>query len=101
VLLPARLSDCERCTIATVLDRVHMMVDISDDTKVVRHRAEVTGMVRRRRWRDEEKGRIVAEAIAPQLEALIEGLHWTRPAAAGSCAVTCGESGAAALANRL
>ena len=41
------------------------MVDISDDTKVVRHRAEVTGVVRRRRWSDEEKGRIVAEAIAP------------------------------------
>src|SRR5262249_14198865 len=29
------------------------------------HRAEVTGAVRRRRWSDEEKGRIVAEAIAP------------------------------------
>ena len=41
------------------------MVDISDDTKVVRRRAEVTGVVRRRRWSDEEKGRIVAEAIAP------------------------------------
>ena len=41
------------------------MVDISDDTKIVRRRAEVTGVVRRRRWRDEEKGRIVAEAIAP------------------------------------
>jgi transposase len=41
------------------------MVDISDDTKIVRRRAEVTGVVRRRRWSDEEKGRIVAEAIAP------------------------------------
>src|SRR6516225_4654099 len=41
------------------------MVDISDDTKIVQHRAEVTGAVRRRRWSDEEKGRIVAEAIAP------------------------------------
>jgi transposase len=41
------------------------MVDINDDTKLVRRRAEVTGVVRRRRWRDEEKGRIVAEAIAP------------------------------------
>src|SRR5277367_2909761 len=36
-----------------------------DDTKVVRRRAEVTGVVRRRRWSDEEKGRIVAEAIGP------------------------------------
>jgi transposase len=43
---------------------VHIMVDINDDTKLVRRRAEVTGIVRRRRWRDEEKGRIVAEAIA-------------------------------------
>ena len=46
-------------------DRVHIMVDISDDTKIVRRRAEVTGVVRRRRWSDEAKGRIVAEAIAP------------------------------------
>jgi transposase len=46
-------------------DRVHIMVDISDDTQIVRHHAEVTGVVRRRRWSDEEKGRIVAEAIAP------------------------------------
>ena len=44
---------------------MHIMVDISDDTKIVQHRAEVTGAVRRRRWSDEEKGRIVAEAIAP------------------------------------
>ena len=41
------------------------MVDISDDTNIVRRRAEVTSVVRRRRWSDEEKGRIVAEAIAP------------------------------------
>src|SRR5262249_27445485 len=41
------------------------MVDISDDTKIVQRRAEVTGAVRRRRWSDKEKGRIVAEAIAP------------------------------------
>jgi transposase len=47
------------------MDRVHIMVDISDDTKIVRRHAEVTGVVRRRRWSDEEKGRIVAEAIAP------------------------------------
>ena len=48
-----------------ILDRVHTMVDINDDTKVVQRRAEVTGVVRRRRWSDGEKGRIVAEAIAP------------------------------------
>jgi hypothetical protein len=41
------------------------MVDISDDTKIVRRRGEVTRVVRRRRWSDEPKGRIVAEAIAP------------------------------------
>jgi hypothetical protein len=29
------------------------MVDISDDPKIVRRRAEVTGVVRRRRWSDE------------------------------------------------
>ena len=46
-------------------DRVHIMVDISDDTKIVQRRAEITGVVRRRQWNDEEKGRIVAEAIAP------------------------------------
>jgi transposase len=45
---------------------VHIMVDISDDTNVVGRRAEViTRVVRRRRWSDAEKGRIVAEAIAP------------------------------------
>jgi transposase len=41
------------------------MVDISDDTNGVWRRAEVTHVVRRRRWSDEAKGRIVAEAIAP------------------------------------
>jgi transposase-like protein len=40
------------------------MVDISDDTKIVRRRVEVTGVVSRRRWSDDEKGRAVAEAIA-------------------------------------
>lgn len=44
---------------------MHIMVDISDDTKIVQRRAEVTGVVRRRRWSDEEKGRIVAKAITP------------------------------------
>lgn len=42
------------------------MVDISDDTtNVVRRRVEVTRVVRRRHWSDQEKGRIVAEAVAP------------------------------------
>jgi transposase len=41
------------------------MVDINDDTKIVRRRAEVTGVVRRRRWSDEATGRTVAEAVAP------------------------------------
>ena len=41
------------------------MVDISDDTNVVRRRPEVTRVVRRRRWSDEDKGRIVAEAVTP------------------------------------
>jgi Transposase len=41
------------------------MDDISDDTKVARRQAEITSVVRRRRWSDEEKGQIVAEAIAP------------------------------------
>jgi len=43
----------------------HIMDDISDDTKIIYRHAEVTGVVRRRRWSDEEKGRIVAEAITP------------------------------------
>ena len=46
-------------------DRAHIMLNISDDMKIVRRRAEVTGVVCRRRWSDEEKGRIVAEALAP------------------------------------
>jgi transposase len=41
-------------------DRVHIMVDINDETKVIRRRGEVTGVVRRRRWSDGEEGRIVA-----------------------------------------
>ena len=47
------------------MDRVHIMVDISDDTEIVRRHVEVTGVIRRRRWSAEEKGQIVAEAIAP------------------------------------
>lgn len=38
-----------------IADRVHIMVDISDDTQIVQRRAEVTGAVRRRQWSDEEK----------------------------------------------
>lgn len=42
------------------------MVDISDDPNRVRGRVEVrSGVIRRRRWTDEEKGRIVAEAVKP------------------------------------
>ena len=44
---------------------MHIMDDISDDTKVAWRHVEITSVVRRRRWSDEEKGRIVAEAIAP------------------------------------
>ena len=44
---------------------MQIMVDISDDTNVVSRRGEVTRVVRRRRWSDEQKGRIVAEAITP------------------------------------
>src|SRR5215469_7869424 len=53
------------CDSLGIVDRVHIMVDISDDTEIVRRCAQVTRVVRRRRWSDEEKGRIVAEAIAP------------------------------------
>jgi transposase len=41
------------------------MLDTNFDTKPPRRHAEVTGVVRRRHWTDEEKGRIVAEAVAP------------------------------------
>jgi hypothetical protein len=55
-----------------IADSAHIMVDISDDTKTVPRSAEVTGVVRR----DEEKGRIVAETLAP------EGGEARRPTAA-------------------
>jgi transposase len=42
------------------------MVDINDDSARVRGRMEIrTGVIRRRQWTDEEKGRLVAEAVAP------------------------------------
>ena len=42
------------------------MFDTNEATKRSRGRAEVlSGVVRRRRWRAEEKGRIVAQAVAP------------------------------------
>lgn len=43
------------------------MVDINEGAKSVRGRVEVrNGVIRRRRWTAEEKGRIVSEAIAPE-----------------------------------
>jgi transposase len=42
------------------------MLDTNDVARRFRGRAEVrSGVVRRRRWSDKEKGRIVAEAVAP------------------------------------
>lgn len=42
------------------------MVEDITDTKAGKRRVEIhTGIGRRRRWADEEKGRIVAEAVAP------------------------------------
>lgn len=43
------------------------MADINFDTEPLRRRAEVTRVVRRRRWSGEQKGRIVAEALSPGL----------------------------------
>jgi transposase len=40
------------------------MADINVDTQPLRRGGEIRGVVRRRRWSDEEKGRIVAEAVA-------------------------------------
>ena len=42
------------------------MFDINEETRRSRGRAEVrSGVVRRRRWTAEEKGRVVAQAVAP------------------------------------
>ena len=68
------------------------MVDISDDTNVVSRRGEVTRVVRRRRWSDEQKGRIVAEAITPG--AVIAEQHlsnWIRAAKNGRFALPADE----------
>lgn len=47
-------------------DRVSYMADTIFDTRRARGRVEIrTGIGQRRRWTKEEKGRIVAEAIAP------------------------------------
>lgn len=43
------------------------MLDINEAAQRIRGRAEVLGgVIRRRRWTAEEKGRIVAEAVAPE-----------------------------------
>ena len=68
------------------------MVDISDNTNVVSRRGEVTRVVRRRRWSDEQKGRIVAEAITPG--AVIAEQHlsnWIRAAKNGRFALPADE----------
>jgi transposase len=45
---------------------VFIMLDTNDVAQRFRGRAEVrSGVIRRRRWSAEEKGRIVAEAVAP------------------------------------
>ena len=65
------------------------MVDISDDTNVVSRRGEVTRVVRRRRWSDEQ---IVAEAITPG--AVIAEQHlsnWIRAAKNGRFALPADE----------
>ena len=67
------------------------MIDISDDTNVVSRRGEVTRVVRRR-WSDEQKGRIVAEAITPG--AVIAEQHlsnWIRAAKNGRFALPADE----------
>jgi transposase len=43
-----------------------IMFDTNEETRRSRGRAEVlSGVVRRRRWTAEEKGRVVAQAVAP------------------------------------
>ena len=57
------------------------MVDISDDTEIVQRRAKITGVVRRRRCNDEEKGRIVAEAAPGAVIAALRRLQHEQQAA--------------------
>ena len=75
-------------------DHVDIMVDINDDTKIVRRRAEVTGGVRRRRWSDKEKGRngAVIAHVARRHDLAPQHLwNWIRAARQGRsrCARLC------------
>ena len=84
---------------------MNIINDVTNDvTKPgVRRRGEVTGVERRRRWSPEQKGRIVAEAIAP--EAVVSevarrhDLHpqqlwnWIRAAKGGGFAIPVAETG--------
>jgi transposase len=74
------------------------MFDTNEVAQRFRGRAEVrSGIVRRRRWTDEEKGRIVAEAVAPgAVAAVVARRHeltpqhlsnWIRDAKAGRIAL--------------
>jgi transposase len=78
------------------------MVDINDDTRRVRGRVEIrTGIVRRRGWAAEEKGRVVAAAVAPgAVIAEVARRHdltpqhlsnWIRAAKDGHFALPCDE----------
>ena len=76
------------------------MADVNDDAKVGYRRIEVlTGPGRRRRWSAEEKGRIVAETLAPGARVSEVARRWqvcpqqvfgwrreTRVSAAADCA---------------
>ncbi len=76
------------------------MVDISDDARRVRGEVQ-SGIVRRRRWTAEEKGRVVAEAVAPgAVIAEVARRHdlvpqhlsnWIRAAKDGHFALPCDE----------
>jgi transposase len=99
------------------------MLDINDDAKRVGGRMEIrAGIVRRRRWTDGEKGRIVAEAVAPgAVIAAVARRHdlapqhlsnWIRAAKDGRLAlpaadevafvpvVACGRTGSASAVSR-